>query len=141
VRLVLDTCVIVAALRSRIGASNLLLDRLGTGDFTAVATPACFLEYEEVLARPEHCGIHGYSPATLERFLNNLARQTELIQVRFSYRPQLRDPDDEFILEAAINGSADAIVTFNTADFLPAAMDFGIQVLPPGRIIRERLRR
>ncbi len=46
---------------------------------------------------------------------------------------------DEFILEAAINGLANAIVTFNTKDFIPAAAEFGIEVLTPGRIIRERL--
>ncbi len=139
VRLVLDTCVLVAAFRSQKGASRLLFERLVEGSFIAVATPACFLEYEEVLARPEQMGIHGYTLQQIDRFPDNLTLYTELTQVRYSYRPQLRDPDDEFILEAAINGSADAIVTFNTADFLPAAKDFGMEVLQPGRIIRERL--
>ncbi len=140
-RLVLDTSVLVAAFRSRTGASRLLLERLVEGRFIAVATPACFLEYEEVLARPEQMGIHGYTLKELDRFLDNLTLLVELTQVSYSYRPQLRDPDDEFILEAAINGSADAIVTFNIADFLPAATDFGIEVLQPGRIIRERFTR
>ncbi len=140
-RLVLDTSVIVAAFRSRNGASRLLLERLAEGRFVAVATPACFLEYEEVLARPAQMGIHGYTYSELDRFLDNLTRYTDLTQVSYRYRPQLRDPDDEFILEAAINGAADAIITFNIVDFLPASTNFGIEVLTPGRIIRERLGR
>jgi predicted nucleic acid-binding protein len=53
--------------------------------------------------------------------------------------PQLQDANDEMVLEAAINGRADAIVTHNVRDFLPAAHHFGIEVLTPGRIIKERL--
>jgi putative PIN family toxin of toxin-antitoxin system len=141
VRLVLDTSVLVAALRSRNGASRLLIEHLAAGHFIAIATPACFLEYEEVLARPEQVSVHGYTPVELDRFLDDLTPYIEMTQVHYTYRPQLRDPDDEFALEAAINGLADAIVTFNTRDFLPAATEFGLDVLTPGRIIRERLRR
>ncbi len=139
VRLVLDTSVLVAALRSRNGASRLLIEHLTEGRFVAVATPACFLEYEEVLGRPEQVDIHGYTPAELDTFLDDLTPYIDMTQVHYNYRPQLRDPDDEFVLEAAINRLADAIVTFNTRDFLPASTKFGIEVLTPGRIIRERL--
>jgi putative PIN family toxin of toxin-antitoxin system len=139
VRLVLDTSVIVSAFRSRNGASRQLFAELTQRRFIVIATPACFLEYEEVLSRPEQAGIHGYSTPDIDKFLNALARYTELVQVNYTYRPQLRDPDDEFILEAAINGFADIIATFNVNDFLPEASHFGIEVLPPGRIIKERL--
>jgi len=50
----------------------------------------------------------------------------------FMWRPQLRDADDEMVLEAATNGGADAIVTFNQRDFLPAATTFGVRILTPG---------
>jgi predicted nucleic acid-binding protein len=55
----------------------------------------------------------------------------------FQWRPQLSDPDDEMILELAANGRADAIVTVNTQDFLPAAGTFGVEVLRPGHFLRR----
>ena len=61
--------------------------------------------------------------------------------IYFQWRPQLRDADDELVLEAAINGLADALVTHNVRDFLPAANNFGIQVITPGRLIKERFTR
>jgi predicted nucleic acid-binding protein len=60
------------------------------------------------------------------------------VEIRFRYRPQLRDPDDELVLEAALNGGADAIVTHNVRDFLPESVLFGVAVWTPGRIIEER---
>jgi predicted nucleic acid-binding protein len=60
------------------------------------------------------------------------------VEIGFRYRPQLRDPDDELVLEAALNGGADAIVTHNVRDFLPESLLHGIAVLPPGRIIKDR---
>ncbi len=65
---------------------------------------------------------------------------TDQVRVYFTYRPQLRDPNDEMVLEAAINGGAEAIVTHNVRDFLPAARHFGIEVSTPGSIIKERLK-
>ncbi len=61
------------------------------------------------------------------------------VSIRFQYRPQLPDPNDELVLEAAINGFADTIVTHNTRDFLPGTEKWGIDVLTPGRILSERL--
>ena len=55
----------------------------------------------------------------------------------FQWRPQLPDPDDEMVLELAVNGRAEAIVTVNTRDFLPAARTFGVEVLRPGEFLRR----
>jgi predicted nucleic acid-binding protein len=63
----------------------------------------------------------------------------EPVRVDYQWKPQLSDPDDEMVLEAAINGRAFAIVTHNVRDFLPAAEQFDIRVLTPGGIIMERL--
>jgi predicted nucleic acid-binding protein len=109
------------------------------GSFVMIATPALFLEYESVLRRPEHSVVHGQSEAETDLFIATLARYTELVRINFNWRPQLADANDEFVLEAAINGTADAIVTFNVADFLPAAQDFGIEVKRPGSIIKGGL--
>jgi putative PIN family toxin of toxin-antitoxin system len=137
-RLVLDTTIIVAAFRSRSGASRRMLELLVEGRFILVATPALFFEYESVLSRSEQVGIHGFSQQQIGFFLDTLARFTEIARVSYRWRPQLRDPDDEFVLEAAINGFADAIITFNTGDFLPVTNSFGIEAMRPGSIIRER---
>lgn len=84
--------------------------------------------------------IHGVSMPGIDEFLVELAAFTEKVKISESYRPQLRDPDDEMVLEAAINGNADAIVTYNTRDFLPAAGNYRIEVLTPGFILKGRLK-
>jgi putative PIN family toxin of toxin-antitoxin system len=139
VRLVLDTSVLIAAFRSSTGASRQLLRLLAQRRFHLVASSALYLEYEAVLTRPEQLAIHGISPRDISRFLADTAHFTDQVRVYFHYRPQLRDPNDEMVLEAAINGRADAIVTHNIRDFLPAARQFGIEVFTPGSIIKQRL--
>ena len=59
--------------------------------------------------------------------------------IHMRWRPQLRDPGDEFVLEAAINGQADAIITYRRSDFLPAASFFGIAIMSPAKFIDEVL--
>ena len=137
-RLVLDTSVIVAAFRSRAGASFRLLELLRDGRFVAVATPSLFFEYESVLKRPEQRPIHALSDEQLEDAIQGLSVLMEPVRIDFQWRPQLPDPDDELVLEAAINGSAHAIITHNVRDFAPVMKRFGIQVLPPGVIIKQR---
>ena len=138
-RLVLDTSVLIAGFRSQSGASRHLLRLVPQRRFELVASSALYLEYEDVLTRPEQIAVHGVSADDVARFLVATATFTEQVRVYFSYRPQLQDANDEMVLEAAINGRADAIVTHNVRDFLPAAHHFGIEVLTPGRIIKERL--
>jgi putative PIN family toxin of toxin-antitoxin system len=140
VRLVLDTSVLVAAFRSSTGASRTLLRLLAQRRFQLVASSALYLEYEAILTRPEQIAVHGVSPHNISRFLLDTAYFTDQVRVYFHYRPQLNDPNDEMVLEAAINGRADAIVTHNLRDFLPAARHFGIEVLTPGSIIKQRLK-
>jgi len=124
----------VAALRSRTGASNEALRLVDLGREAALATPALFLEYEEVLMRPEQRASHGLSTQQVEGFLAALASAVEPVAVHIAWRPQLRDPADEMVLEAAINGRADAIVTFNVKDFIPAGR-FGTSVIRPADLL------
>jgi putative PIN family toxin of toxin-antitoxin system len=134
-RVVLDTSVVVAALRSKLGASNALLRYAANGKLRALATPALFLEYEEVLKRPEQRAVHGLEIAEVELLLAALARVIEPVDVHFAWRPQLRDPADEMVFEAAINGQADALVTFNLKDFATAAERFGLDVIRPAELL------
>ena len=136
-RVVLDTSVVVAALRSRTGASNGVLRLVARQQLIPLVTVALFLEYEEVLGRPEQRLAHGLDPGGISRFLSALASSCEPVEARFRWRPQLKDPSDEMVLEAAVNGRADALVTHNLRHFAPAARRFGLRTLTPGRLLAE----
>ena len=136
-RVVLDTSVLVAALRTRTGAGNAVLRLVATGQLTAVATPPLFLEYEDVLKRPQHLLAHGLSLQRLDEFLAEFAALLDPVEVHFQWRPQVRDPSDEMVLEAAINGEADAIVTYNVRDFAAVEHRFGIAVVAPAELLRR----
>lgn len=136
-RVVLDTSVIVSALRSRHGASNRLLALAYSRSIQILATPALFLEYEEVIARPKHRAVHGMSNERLREFLIGLAAIIEPVRIFYQWRPQMHDPDDEMVLETPINGRADAIATHNLRDFVSAASRFSLRVVNPASLVRE----
>jgi len=118
-RAVLDTNVLVAGLSSRRGASFALLNMAMDKRFDLLASPALWLEYESVLKRPAIVKVHQLSTRDVDDVLNALCGVVEPVQSHFLWRPQLRDPNDEMVLEAAINGAATHLVTFNLRDFDP----------------------
>ena len=69
-------------------------------------------------------------------FVDELCVLAEQVQIHFAWRPQLHDAADEMVLEAAVNGQADALVTFNLKDFLPAVQSFGVEVIAPVAALR-----
>ena len=89
-RAVLDTSVLVAAFRSRRGASNRLMTLVARRLVVPVATPALFLQWEDVLKRPEHLAASGSSSMGIDMALRDLAALIEPVEVRFRWRPQLR---------------------------------------------------
>jgi predicted nucleic acid-binding protein len=127
----MDTDAVVAAMRSPSGASAALLRSVRANRATLLATVPLCVEYESVCSRPEHTAAAGFSAADLSVFLDALIGLIEPVQAWFLWRPQLRDPGDEMVLEAAVNGRAEAIATFNRRDFLPVSTRFGIEVLLP----------
>lgn len=135
-RIVLDTNVLVAASRSRSGASFALLLALRNGQFRALVSVPLLLEYEAVLCRPEQLAASGRSVAQTNAFLDALCLLVEPVHLHYLWRPQLRDPADEMVLETALNGRADALVTLNIADFGSAAQ-FRLPVLSPGAFLRR----
>jgi putative PIN family toxin of toxin-antitoxin system len=139
-RVAFDTDVIVAALRSRTGASNVLLRAVRLGQLEAVASVPMLLEYEAVLMRPEQQQVTGLTVQQVGVFLDGLATLLIPVMPYFLWRPRLRDPDDEMVLDAAVNGGVGAIVTFNVHDFLPGAAQFQLEVLTPAETL-QRLRR
>ena len=139
-RVVVDTSVVVAGLRSQLGASNRILTFVAERQLVPLVTTALFLEYEDVLNRPEQRLATGMAKEDVSGFLAALASAAEPVDVHFMWRPQLTDPADELVLEAAVNGRASAIVTHNVRDFLPAARDFEIEVVTPGVMV-QRMRK
>ncbi len=136
-KIVLDTSVLVAGLRIRLGVGNAVLRLVAQRRLVLLATPPLFLEYEDVLKRPEHQLAHGLPPEIVDEFLAELAALIEAVEVHFQWRPQARDPSDEMVLEAAINGGADALVTYNVRDFASAAERFRLPVLHPAELLKK----
>ena len=135
-RLVLDTNVIVAAFRSRYGASNLLLRAVDQGVLTPLCSTALFLEYEAVLSGEEIRNVTGHSLEDVAAVMSALAAVAEGVDISFRTRPMLSDAADEMVLEAALNGQAEAIVTHNVKDFRPA-LALGVAIATPGEIVRR----
>jgi putative PIN family toxin of toxin-antitoxin system len=136
-KIVLDTSVLVSGPRTRLGAGNAVLRLVASRRVQLVATPPLFLEYEDVLKRPEHRLAHGLVLNEIDRFLAELAALISPVDVHFQWRPQTRDANDEMVLEAAINGRADAIVTYNVTDFDDAGERFSISILRPAELLRR----
>lgn len=138
-KIVLDTNVLVAAARSREGASFAVLRALRQRQFIALVSVPLMLEYEAVLKRPEHLQWGGRTPALVDAFLDALCLHIEPVHLHYLWRPQTRDAADEMVLETALNGGADALVTLNTADFSKAVQRFRLGLLTPGAFYRQHL--
>jgi putative PIN family toxin of toxin-antitoxin system len=134
---VLDTNVVVAAMRSPTGASAALLTAARRSELTMLANVALALEYEATCQLAEHRLAAGLDLDEVGVFIDAVLAMVEPVETHFMWRPQLRDPADEFVLEAAVNGKAAAIVTFNRRDFGATPPQFGIELLMPAEAIRR----
>ena len=95
------------------------------------------LEYEAVCCDPRHRAESGLREWQVHDVIDALCAVSDSVESRYQWRPQLRDPNDEMVLEAAINGTADALITFNAKDFGEARSRFGISILSPGEALRR----
>lgn len=134
-RVVIDTSVIVKAVRNFRGASAALVGEALAGRLTALVSTPLGLEYEAVVKRSEHWVWPGFGAAEADRFLDVLAGVCEPVDIRFRWRGFLPDPDDDMVIEAAMNGQADVIATFNERDFAPASAHFGLAIRRPDAIL------
>ena len=130
-RLVLDTDVVVAGMRSPSGASAALLLAALDQRLTLCANVALMLECEAVCSSRAHRTAAGLTQKDVGIFLDAIAALVEPVETHYLWRPQLRDPGDEMVLEAAVNGQAQAVVTFNMRDFGTVAAQFGVDLLLP----------
>jgi putative PIN family toxin of toxin-antitoxin system len=136
-RLVLDTDVLVAGLRSDRGASRQLLLGALNRDFEMLVSVPLMVEYEAVVTRPEHLDASGLTAIETGELLDALAKVLVPVRLSFLWRPRLKDPADEMVLETAVNGEADRLVTFNLRHLATSAREFGISVLRPGEMWKE----
>ena len=128
-RVVLDTNVLVAALRSRRGASFALVSCIPSPAFVPCLSVALYAEWQAVLTRPEHVPV-GLTPADMRGFLSYLAARSHLQPIYFRWRPFLADPADDMVLELAVAAGARHIVTHNAQHFRGADA-LGVEVTRP----------
>jgi predicted nucleic acid-binding protein len=133
--LILDTSVLIAALRSSSGASHALLRLVGQGQFSIGVTTALVLEYEAVATRTLEA--MSLTAEDLRALLDYLCQIGRRAAVRFRVRPSLPDPGDELVLEAAIACGAEWIVTHNVRHLAEGAGRFGVEVLTPSEALRR----
>jgi putative PIN family toxin of toxin-antitoxin system len=128
-RIVLDTNVLVAASRSRQGASFALVSEIPSERFQICLSVGLYAEWTEVLSRPQNLP-PGLTSADTQKFVRYLASQAHLQEIHFLWRPFLADSDDDMVLELALAAGCQHIITYNTAHFR-GAEQLGIEVLTP----------
>lgn len=135
-RVVIDTNVLLAAGRSKHGASNRLVSLIPDNRFTPVVSTALYLEYLSVLLRPENLHAMDRAEDEVLGFLRELLSHSYRRQrLPFRWRPTLPDPDDDFVLELAIAAGCKYIVTFNKKDFVGSEL-FGVESVYPSEFLK-----
>ena len=132
--IVLDTSVLVAALRSRTGASHALLRRLPHPRFRPALSVALYTEWQAVLTRPEHLP-PGATPAQALAFVRYLASIAHLQDIYYLWRPVLRDPNDDMVLECAVASGSRYLLTHNVKDF-SGTRTLGVHAMTPADFLR-----
>ena len=132
-QIIIDTNVLLSAVRSQLGASFRLLSSIEDSRFEINLSVALALEYEDVLKRP------ALNPnltiQEVDDILDFLCQNANLCEIFYLWRPTLRDPKDDFVLELAVESNCDYIVTFNTKDFA-GAEKFGIKAIRPKEFLQ-----
>jgi putative PIN family toxin of toxin-antitoxin system len=134
-RIVIDTNVLVASLRSDQGASFRLISLLGkTSRFEACISVPLILEYEEVLSRDDL--LPSAPLLAKQKFLNYICAVTAHCEIFYLWRPLLQDPDDEMLVELAMAGNCDTLITYNQRD-LAGAKSLGLRIQTPKEFLAE----
>ncbi len=136
-RVVVDTDVLFAAFDSATGASRAVLEAILAGRVELLVSTALLIEYDAVLTRPENLERFGLARDVMDDALTELAELATPVAFHMRWRPAAADPDDDLVIETAVNGGAQVIVSFNIKDLGAAAERFGIAVSRPGPLLRR----
>jgi putative PIN family toxin of toxin-antitoxin system len=135
VRIVLDTAVLITALRTSAGAAGRVVNLIIDQEIIPLMDYKLGAEYRDVALRPEHLRASGFTPDEVLRIISAIEKVAEAVDVLRKPRPLSPDPDDDMVLDIAINGNADALVTNNLKHFAAAGKRFGIPVLTPREML------
>lgn len=133
--IVIDTNVLVAAFRSQLGASYRLLSLIGTGHFKIHLSVPLFLEYEDVIKRMVGQDNFGLTAKDIDDILDYLCAQSNCQKVYYLWRPCLKDPKDDMVVELAVAAQCQYIVTFNLRDF-KGCKQFGLTAIKPSEFLK-----
>ena len=136
-RIVLDTSALISALRSNSGAAAEIVRLTLLENLTLLLDYKLVCEYRDVALRPQHIAASGKTKKDAEVVIAALESLAEPVFVGLRHRPLSQDENDDMVLDVAINGCADAVVTNNVKDFASAARRFGIAVFTPGEFLSE----
>ena len=133
-RIVIDTNVFISALRSRRGASFKLLSMLGGSAFDISVSVPLVLEYEALAKRQARA--LGLDSTTIDDILDYVCQVARRREIFFLWRPYLKDPNDDLVLELAVESESEFIITYNRRDFA-GIETFGIKVLTPKEFLQK----
>lgn len=136
-KVVLDTAALVSAIRSGTGAAAEIVRLAVVGKLTLLMDYKLVCEYRDVALRPQHITASGKAPEDAETLIEMLESIATPVTVKVKHRPLSQDSNDDMVLDVAINGLADAVVTNNIKHFAQAAERFGIQVMTPKEFLIE----
>ena len=136
-RIVVDTSVMVSALIGKRGASREVLRRCLSGEYKPLISNALFQEYEDVTSRSKIINAMPLTDKEFRELLNAFYSVCQWVPVHFLWRPNLRDEDDNFLIELAVAGNSNAIVTNNIKDLEGAELTFkDLAIVKPERLLR-----
>jgi predicted nucleic acid-binding protein len=130
----------VTAIRSSGGAARVIVTMILRGQVTGLMDVKLGLEYRDVALRPEHLSASELSQQEVLGLIESLEAASETVEIVIQFRPLSSDPNDDMILDLAINGHAEAVITKNAKHFGAAGGRFGIPILSPAEFLRQERR-
>ena len=135
INVVIDTNVLISALKSKQGASHQLLFLLADDIFTPNVSVPLFVEYESVAKRTGL--LSGLNSNDINSILDYFLSKSNIRKIFYLWRPFLKDQKDDLVLEVAVESKSEYIITFNKKDFI-GSDKFGIKIVTPQEFIEER---
>jgi len=135
INVIIDTNVLISALRSKQGASHKLLLLLADDAFTPNVSVPLFVEYESVAKRTGL--LSGLNSNDINSILDYFLSKSNIRKIFYLWRPFLKDQKDDLVLEVAVESQSEYIITFNTSDF-SGCEKFGVKIVTPYEFMKVR---